>query len=443
MSDLKGASRELQSILRAGLMAADPEQAVARAVYREGNSLFVQDREYRLKDFKEIIILAAGKSAIRMTQAVMKLLADRCQSGLVVVPHGLTGSVGSLRLLTANHPVPDRQGIVAASHLLKLAQGAQAEDLVIILISGGASSLLPAPETGIRLEDKRRVTDSLLKSGARINEMNTVRKHLSRIKGGRLAEAIHPASFFTLIQSDVLTGDLSVIGSGLTSPDVTTFEDAISVLSRYRIWDRAPKGIRDYLRKGVLGKVPETPKDGNVVFEKGQSLIVSNNQQTVEAAIEQARTIGYQGLVLSTTLEGEAREVAKVFGAMAREIHKYSQPFSRPACILAGGELTVTVKGKGRGGRAQEFALSAAREISGLPDTMIIGFGTDGRDGSTPVAGAVSDGSTVDRARLMGMDPTQYLLKNDSYTFFEGLGDVIVTGPTGTNVNDLYLLLMP
>ena len=443
MSDSKRAGWGFQSILRAGMIAADPEQAVGRAIFREGDRLFVQDRQYNLNDFREITILAAGKSAVPMTRAVLKILDERGRSGLVVVPHGVTGSVGSLTILTANHPVPDRQGVAAASHFLKLAQGAQSQDLVILLISGGASSLLPAPETGIRLEDKRRVTESLLRSGARINEMNTVRKHLSRIKGGRLAEAIHPASFITLIQSDVLTEDLSVIGSGLTVPDPTTFEDAVSVLSRYGIFNRVPKAVRDHLRKGVRGKVPETPKDGNAAFEKGQSLIVSNNQQMVEAAIEQARSIGFQSLVLSTTLEGEAREVAKVFGAMAREIHQHSRPFSRPACILAGGELTVTVKGKGRGGRAQEFALAAGCEISGLPETMIIGFGTDGKDGPTPVAGGVSDGSTVGRARQIGMDPNSYLLKNDSYTLLKSLGDVIITGPTGTNVNDLYLLLMP
>ena len=430
-------------ILRAALSVADPRQAVHRALIRKGNRLLVQGREYHLETFGKIFVLGAGKASVFMGEALEEVMGDRISEGWLVAPHGATGPLKNCSVLTAGHPVPDRHGLKAAEILLKKAQTAGPDDLVIVLLSGGASALLPAPVAKITLREKRRTTEWLLKSGARINEINIVRKHLSRIKGGRLAEAIYPASSLTLIQSDVLGSDLSTIASGPMVPDPSCFGDAIAILKQYAIWSRMPDPVCRYLKAGLKGKYPETPKPGSAVFEKTSHFIVSDNRASVDAAVTQAQTLGFHVIVLTTSLQGEAREIARVFGAIAREIHQTSRPLPRPACILAGGELTVTVKGRGRGGRAQEFVLATAMEIAGSPNTTIIGFGTDGMDGPTQAAGAIADGMTLERARNKGLDLTKALSDNNAYAVLKSLGDLILTGPTGTNVNDLYLLLMP
>ena len=443
MNPIPGEALSYRPILRAALAAADPTQAVHRALTCDGNSLLVQNHKYVLEALQNITIIGAGKAALAMGQAVKEILGDRVTGGLIVVPHGSTGSLDNLCVLQAGHPVPDRHGLRAAQACLKEARKGRRGDLVIVLLSGGASALLSAPAGKITLRDKRKVTEWLLKSGARIDEINIVRKHLSQIKGGWLAAEIHPASSLTLILSDVLSGNPSVIASGPTVPDPSCFRDAIPILKRYRIWTRLPESVQRYLAMGSRGRYPETPKPGSSVFEKARHCIVGNNHLAVEAALAQAQALGFQTMVLTTTLEGEAREIANVFGGIAREIHRSARPISRPACVLAGGELTVTIRGQGLGGRAQEFVLAAALEIEGLPQTSVVGFGTDGLDGPTEAAGAISNGMTVERARKIGLDPVSALSDNNSYGFFKALGDLILTGPTGTNVNDLYLLLMP
>ena len=309
-----------------------------------------------------------------------------------------------------------------------------------MLLSGGASSLLPAPAPGITLKDKQQTTKLLLRSGATIQEMNAVRKHLSSVKGGQLAAATS-GQVASVILSDVIGNDLGTIGSGPTSPDPSTFHEAWTVLERYGVTAELPETVRRRMKAGINNSVAETPKPGAALFRRGHNVLVGDNQAAVDAVAHLAKGQGLHTLVLSTTVTGEAREIAKLYGAMAREIAAQDRPVRRPCCVIAGGETTVTVRGQGQGGRAQEFALAAALEIAGLPNVWVAGFATDGTDGPKPVAGAVVNGETVSRAQHGKLNLLQALRENDAYPFFNKLNAHIVTGPTGTNVNDLYLLL--
>jgi glycerate 2-kinase len=314
------------------------------------------------------------------------------------------------------------------------------DDLLIVLLSGGASSLLPSPAAGITLRDKQLTTQLLLRSGATIQEMNAVRKHVSCAKGGQLAAATS-ARVASVILSDVIGNDLGTIGSGPTAPDPTTFRDAWRILEQYEVARKVPASVRRRLEAGMKKSLPETPKDGAALFRRVNNLIIGDNRAAVDAVAKAAKGKRLQTLVLSTTVTGEARELAKFFGAMAREIALQGRPVARPCCVIAGGEPTVTIRGQGTGGRAQEFALAASMEIAGLSNVWVAGFATDGTDGPTSVAGAVVDGETVARARRAKLDLLSVLQDNDAYPCFKKLRAHIVTGPTGTNVNDLYLLL--
>lgn len=431
----------LRRLYAAGLRAANPSEAISRHVTREGKVLRVGRWRYDLHNKKaRILVVGAGKASAGMALALERLLGRWLDGGLVVVKHGQTVPTKRIRLLGAGHPLPDRAGQRASNRILALVDDLTTADLLIVLLSGGASSLLPAPVPGVTLPNKRRITEQLLKCGASIQEANTVRKHLSMIKGGRLAAATK-ARVVSLILSDVIGNDLGSIGSGPTAPDPGTYRDACSILRLYHLWEKIPDGIRRHLRKGRLGRIPETPKPGDAIFRRVGNHIIGDNVATVTAAADAARKAGLATTVLSTMLTGEAREAARTFVATARGIAELDSTRRCPSCVIAGGELTVTVRGRGRGGRAQEFTLAAALEISGLKNVWIAGFGTDGADGPTDAAGAVGDGQTVERARQLGLDPRRALNQNDSYGFFRKLGNHIVTGPTGTNVNDLYILL--
>ena len=312
------------------------------------------------------------------------------------------------------------------------------EDLIVCLISGGASALLPFPAPPVTLAEKQAVTRLLLHCGANIHEINCVRKHISRIKGGQLARLAYPATLVTLILSDVIGDDLDVIGSGPTAPDPTTFADARAILEKYRIWSKLPS-----VRQILSSATAETPKPGDKTFRKTQNVIVGSNALAVDAAAHEARRLGFHTLVLSTFLEGEAREVARVHASIAKEIRTSGRPVKPPACVISGGETTVTVRGRGRGGRNQEFALAAALAIAGLRDTVILSAGTDGSDGPTVAAGAIADGTTIARAEALGHSAAAFLANNDSYSFFDALGDLVKTGPTGTNVADMQVILVP
>jgi glycerate-2-kinase len=382
---------------------------------------------------------AAGSMAAALEHALGPRLADRL-TGLVIVKHGHTVPTERIRLTEAGHPVPDEAGQHATEAVLELISGLTPRDLVIVLLSGGASSLLVAPAHGLTLADKRGTTELLLRSGATIHELNTIRKHLSAVKGGRLLASTR-ARVASLILSDVLGDDLATIGSGPTAPDPSRFEEACHILQRYQLWSHVPSRVRRHLTAGCAGRRPESPKPGAPMFRRVHHYMLGNNRGAVEAVARAAKRLGLRPLVLSSTLTGEAREAARLFGAMAREIAEADRPVPRPACVIAGGELTVTVRGSGAGGRAQEFALAAASEIAGLRAVWVAGFGTDGTDGPTHAAGAVVDGRTDARARRAGIDLQAALQRNDAHSTLRQLHGLIVTGPTGTNVNDLYLLL--
>lgn len=424
----------------AGLQAADPIMAMKKALSVNGSRLVVGGRQYDLKKFDRVVCVGAGKASGSMALALEQHLGPRLDGGLVSVKDRSGCPTQTIRLHEASHPVPDTRSVQAAREILTFVHSLTRRDLLFVLISGGASSLLAAPAPGLTLQDKKRTTSMLLRCGATIHEINVVRKHLSSIKGGQLASATS-ATIVSLVLSDVLGDDLATIGSGPTVPNPSTCLEAREILQHYQIWNRVSSAVRLHLEKGIKAHMADTTKRKAKKSARIHHEIIGNNRLTVEAIATQAKLEGLNPLVMTTTLEGEAREAGKMIGAIAREIHASGRPVFRPACVVWGGELTVTVRGNGKGGRAQELALSGAMQIVGLPKMYVVGFGTDGSDGPTEMAGALVDGQTVERAQKRSLNPIQALTNNDSYGFFEKVGGRIHTGATGTNVNDVYILL--
>ena len=427
-------------IFQAALDAANPRIAIHRHVRREGENLLVDGAVYDLGPGR-VVVVGAGKACAAMAAAVEEVLGDRIRDGVVVVKDGTALPLRRIRVTQAGHPVPDARGAEGTSAILALLTETRPEDLVIVLISGGGSALLPGPVAGINLIEKQAMTRALLACGATIEEINAVRKHCSRVKGGQMARALFPARSLTLILSDVIGDPLDAIASGPTVPDTTTYAEALEILRRYRVEDRIPVSILQHLERGARGEIPETPKAGDPCFATAHHCIVGNNLQSLLAARDRAARLGFQALLLTTALKGESREVAKVLAALLLEMRRSGHPLSPPACLLLGGETTVTVRGKGKGGRSQELVLAGAIAIAGGRDLVIWSAGTDGTDGPTDAAGAVADGDTWARAKEVGLDPLRALGENDAYHFFERLGDLIKTGPTLTNVMDVILLL--
>lgn len=426
MKDLR---KDAEAIFRAALEAVDPYRCVRSSL--EGMDL-------RGRTF----VVGMGKASVQMAKAAEDILGDRIEEGLVVTKYGHGGKLRRIKVLEAGHPVPDQAGTRAAEEILKVALRAGEGDILLCLISGGGSALTPLPPEGITLEEKRRTTELLLRCGARIEELNAVRKHLSRIKGGRLAEAANPARVVSLVLSDVVGDPLEVIASGPTVPDPTTFEDCILIARKYGIWEELPSSVRLRFEMGAKGILPETPKPGDPAFSSCKNTIVGNNRTALEAARKEAEVRGYKALLLTSFLQGEAREVGRALASVVKEVRKSGEPVEPPACLLCGGETTVTVRGKGKGGRNQELALAMVGELAGLEGVLVLSAGTDGTDGPTDAAGAFVDGGTSKRARKLGLEPDDYLRENDSYNFFRALGDLFVTGPTGTNVMDLQIALI-
>lgn len=423
--------REALAIFKAALAAANPYAATLEKLKPPGPKV------------RRVFVVGAGKAALAMARAAEKVLGTRIEAGVVVTKYGHGGKLKRVRVLEAAHPVPDEAGLAAAREVAEICATAAEGDLVLCLISGGASALLPYPVSGIKLEEKQQTTQLLLACGATIHELNCVRKHLSAIKGGQLAHIVWPARLETFILSDVIGDPLDVIGSGPTVPDTTTFADAWEILYRYRLTDKLPPSVRLHLEQGVNREIPETPKPGDRIFARVRNHLVGSNRLSLYAARDQARQLGYRVLLLSTSLDGEAREAAKTYAAIAREVRASGHPARPPLAILCGGETTVQLSHHhGLGGRNQEMALAAALGIDGLPGTLFLAAGTDGTDGPTEAAGAFATGSTLARARQIEFDPEEFLARNDSYHFFKPLGDLLVTGPTGTNVMDLYLMLL-
>jgi glycerate-2-kinase len=430
------AGRTAEEIFRRAVAAADPYRAVreqcdeVRGVYREGG-------------FRRLLVLGGGKGAIPMARAVEDGLGDLVTAGLVVTvagqpPAGLT----TIRVREGGHPLPDAAGLAATAEILHLADAADGETLVLCLLSGGGSALLVAPAAGITLADKVRTTDLMMRAGADIRSLNTVRKHLSAIKGGGLGARLRPATTVSLILSDVIADPLDVIASGPTVPDPTTFADALTVLERYAVADRVPVAVHARLAQGAAGLLAETPKPGDPAFQRVTNRIVGSNRTALAAARTAAEGLGLAVEVDPEPVTGEAREAGERLARRALALRESRGTEGAPVCLLSGGETTVTVTGAGRGGRNQEFALAFALEIAGVPGITLLSAGTDGIDGPTPAAGAIVDAATIPRALACGLDPQAFLANNDAYTFFKNAGGLLVTGPTGTNVMDLQIVLI-
>lgn len=430
------------------MAAADPHRAVVDRLRVDGDDLVVEGAAGAVRvplprqGRGRLIVVGAGKGSAPMARALEQVLGDRIWGGLVCVKDGHGEALRRVEVREAAHPVPDDRGVDAARRILALAEGAGPEDLVVAVLSGGGSALLTLPAEGLTLGDLRGLTDLLLSCGATIGEINTLRKHLSRVKGGRLGQAAHPARVVNLVLSDVVGDRLDVIASGPFTADPTTWGECRELLARYGLWERVPAGVRGTVEAGLAGRAPETPKPGAAALAGVVSAVVGSNLQSLTAAAARARELGYAPLVWSSRVQGEAREVARVLAAAAQECRASGLPLPPPACLLAGGETTVTLRGPGQGGRNQELALALALELDGLEAVAALSGGTDGTDGPTDAAGAVVTGDTAGRARALGLEGRRFLTDNDSYRFFDRLGDLIRTGPTRTNVMDVQVLLV-
>ena len=427
------------------LKEVNPKKIVHSRVKLKGEILEVKNDFFDLSKYKRVFVVGGGKASGSMAEALENILGDRIEDGVIIILKGTAAKhkLKRIKLHESSHPIPDKSSITGAKKILKLAEKAGEDDLVICLISGGGSSLMALPREDVSLEDKQKVTNMLLKCGATINEINAVRKHISSFKGGHLARAVYPATLLGLLLSDVLGDPLDVIASGPTVPDSSTFNDAVSVLKRYGLWNRTPTSVRKVLSEGLKGRISETPKKDDPAFKKVKNIVIGNNRLACSAALKEIKRNGLNALFLTSLMEGEARHIGTFFGALGEELLAKDKlkPILPPAGIVAGGETTVTVTGSGVGGRNQEISLSAALKIAGAEGVAIASASTDGIDGPTDAAGAIVDGETALRSRKLNLDPVEYLENNDSYSFFSRLNDLIITGPTGTNVNDITILV--
>ena len=417
--------QHLQDAFNAALSAALPEHVVAP--------------QLPAPPAGRLVVVGAGKAAAAMAAATEKHYLEThgvCPEGLVVTRYDHGAPVRFIEVVEAAHPVPDAAGLAATGRILELAQSLEKDDLLLCLISGGGSALLSAPQ-GVSLDEKAALTKTLLKSGAEIREMNVVRKHLSRVKGGGLAKAAYPARVKSLIISDVTGDDISAVASGPTAPDTSTFRDALEILDRYGVTHKLARG---WLELGARGETAETPKPGDAVFERVENKVIANAQAVLERCAAFFRDQGITPLILSESLTGEAREAAKFHAALARQVAQYSQPLAPPCALISGGETTVTVRGSGRGGRNSEFLLSLVVELNGLANVYALAADTDGVDGVEDNAGAILTPATL--TGLSQREARRYLDNNDAYSFFERSGSLLVTGPTRTNVNDLRIVLI-
>jgi glycerate 2-kinase len=423
---------DLKEILSAGLAAADPREAILRSVRVEDNAVLAGGERF---EADRVFVLAAGKAAGAMARAAEELFGERLKGGLVVTKDDHEASSERLETIFAAHPEPDERGVEAARKIQGLTESLGEGDLLLALISGGASALLADPAPPIELDDMKRLTGAMLRSGAHIGEINTVRKHVSVLKGGSLVRLAAPASTLALLLSDVVGDDPSAIASGLTAPDPTTLEEARRVLKRYGI--EPPQSVAEHLESAE-----ETPKPGDTLFQNVANVVCGGGRHAAEAAAEKARELGYEPLLLSTTVTGDARGIASVYAAVIREVLESGNPSPPPCAIISGGEATVTVRGDGVGGPNQEFALVLAVELDGVEGWAAFAVDTDGNDGPTDAAGGLTTGATANSIREDGVDPEEALANNDAYAALEAAGALLITGPTGTNVNDLRVALV-
>ncbi len=434
--------RHAASIFQNALKAVQADAAVRRACRIKNGVLSIGSFVRNLRDIDNIIVIGAGKASAHMAAAAENLLGKNITSGLISVKYGHTLPLTFVELMESGHPVPDANGLQAAEDIFRLAEKAGKNDLVICLLSGGGSALLPLPDPSLTLADKQETIRVLLTCGASIDEINTLRKHLSAVKGGHLAKAVYPAALVTLILSDVVGDKLDIIASGPTVPDPGTFKDCRDIIDRYRISEKLPEAVIEHINAGLAGRLAETPKPGDPVFANVVNRIIGSNADALAAAAKKAASLGYRPLILSSMIEGDTGQAALFHAAVTKEIRKTGNPAAAPVCLLSGGETTVNITGPGKGGRNQEFALAAALAITGRQNLVVLSAGTDGTDGPTDAAGAIVDSLTVENARLAKLDPKSFLANNDSYSFFNQTGELLITGPTGTNVMDLRVILV-
>ena len=439
--------RIAKAIFLKALTAVDPYRILKDRIRIEKDRLLIRieenlEKNFDLNMFENIFLVGTGKASTSMAQAIEEILGDRLTKGVITTKYGHLLPLKKIEIVEAGHPLPDPKGYEGAKKIQNLLQESGPRDLVIFLLSGGGSALLPFPADGIELKEKQEVTQLLIDCGADIKEINTIRKHISQIKGGGLARWAYPSFLIGFILSDVVGDQLEVIGSGPSVPDPSTFEEAWEILKKYDLLNEIAPSIQRHLLFGKEGKVEETPKPGEVVFEKVYNSLIGSNILALHAAEKEASSLGFNTLILSSSIEGETREAARFHAAIAKEVISSGNPIQRPACILSGGETTVTIKGNGLGGRNQEFALAGSIEISGMEKIVFLSGGTDGTDGPTDATGAVADHTTAQRAKSMSLDPKAHLNNNDAYPFFQKLGDLLITGPTHTNVMDVRILLV-
>src|SRR4030042_1066598 len=400
---------------------------------------------YESGNFNRVIVIGFGKAACPMAKAIEDSLPDPLKAGIIITKYSHCNEyiLERIKFFEAGHPIPDENGLKGTNAIIRLLENNDEHTLVVCLISGGGSALLVAPYEGITLSEKQKVTELLLKAGADIYELNTVRKHISNVKGGRLAEIAYPVRVISLILSDVIGDRLDVIASGPTAPDRTTFQDALAVLEKYPLADKIPLSVMDILRRGSQGLIPETPKENSIVFRTVENIIIGSNKKALEAAKTKARELNLHAEIISTEITGEARNIGKWLAKVALETSKnFRTSHHKPLCLISGGETTVTVKGNGIGGRNMELALAFALEIEGIEGITLLSAGTDGTDGPTDAAGAIVNGETIRKAKFLGIEAEEYLKNNDSYHFFERIECLFVTGPTGTNVMDIQIVVI-
>ena len=436
-----------KAIFSKALTAVDPSNILKDRIRIQRDRLSIKmegdsEKVFDLDAFDKIFVVGSGKASSAMAQTIEEIFGDRLTKGVITTKYGHLLPLKKIKIIEAGHPIPDQKGYEGAKRIQRLLKESGPKDLVIFLLSGGGSALLPFPASHIDLKEKQEATQLLLDCGADIKEINTIRKHISMIKGGWLAKWAYPSTVIGFILSDVVGDQLDVIGSGPTVPDHSTFEEAWEILKKYDLLKEISLSIQKQLRSGKEGKVEETPKPGEVVFEKVYNSLIGSNILALLEAKKEAESLGLNTVILSSSIEGETREAARFHTAVAKEVISSENPIPRPACILSGGETTVTIKGNGLGGRNQEFVLAGALEISGIEKVVILSGGTDGSDGPTDATGALADHTTVQRAKNMGMNPKVYLENNDAYSFFQKLGDLLITGPTHTNVMDVRVLLV-
>ncbi len=440
--------REARSLALEGLDCAlkeiNPYQLIKSQIKYNGRILKIKDMSFDLSKYGQIFVIGGGKASGAMAQALEEMLNERIIRGVINVPEDSVRSYITRRieLHGSSHPIPNQKGVSGVEKMMDLIDSAQENDLIICLISGGGSALMPFPAKEITLEEKQKITKDLLLAGANINELNAVRKHLSKFKGGWLAKKAHPAKLLGLILSDVVGDPLDVISSGPTVPDTSSFGEAILILHKFGIWKNAPNSIKKLFLKGKKGKVPETPKPNDPIFRNVQNFIVGNNRLACKAIEKKLKKMKVTTLFLTSFLEGEAKYAGQFYSAIALEKYSNRDHFSSPQAIIIGGETTVTVTGKGKGGRNQEAVLSASTKISGLDGISIASIGTDGIDGPTDAAGSIIDGKSFLKAKKLGISPYDSIRNNDSYNFFNNISDLIYTGLTGTNVNDIAVIIV-